>query len=297
MSQDSADDSLQVGRIALIGAEGQLGRAMRTRFGDDNLVPLTHADIEIGDRESVRQALAKVEPDCVVNTAAYNFVDRAEDEPEEALRSNALGPRHLAAYCADRDIVLVHVSTDYVFGLDDSRRTPYRETDVPGPLNAYAVSKLAGEHWVRSLCARHYVLRTCGLFGKTRSPGSGNFVETILRLGQERDELAIVDDQRCTPTSALDLARAIDSLVRTGAYGLYHATNSGETTWFGFAREIVRLSGLNVTLREISSAEFGAKARRPHYSVLDTNRLTSTIGLELPDWQHALSKYLSERSD
>ena len=282
-------------RIALIGAHGQLGTALQSCLAGD-VIALEQEDIEITDARSVETALTAAGSDCVINAAAYNLVDQAEDEPDVAYAVNSLGPRNLAVYCGERNIQLLHVSSDYVFGLDGERTTPYRETDAPGPLSAYGTSKLAGEYFVQSRCPRHFVVRTCGLYGQLGPRAMGNFVETMLRLGSERDELSVVDDQRCTPTATADLARAIAALVETGEYGLYHATNSGDMTWYEFACEIFRLAGIDVTVNPITSAQFGAKALRARYSVLDNRKLTAAIGFQLPAWQDALARYLADRS-
>jgi len=282
-------------RIALIGARGQLGTDLVESL-DGDVVCLGHEEIEITDASSVERVLSKIGPDRVINAAAYNLVDQAEDEPEVAYAVNACGPRHLARFCAAREIVLLHVSSDYVFGLDEGRSVPYRESDTPGPLSSYAVSKLSGEYFVRSQCPRHFVVRTCGLYGHAGARGKGNFVETMLRLSAERTELTVVDDQHCTPTATADLARALAALIKTDAFGLYHATNAGNTTWCGFAREIVRWTNRDVKIRPITSAEFGAPSSRPDYSVLDNSKLTATIGFELPPWENALSRYLEGRN-
>jgi dTDP-4-dehydrorhamnose reductase len=287
-------------QIALIGAEGRLGRALRLRLGGD-VVALGHADVEIRRIQSVEAAFVTAKPDLVINTAAYNQVDRAEDEPDIAFAVNAFGPRNLALACEAREIPLLHLSTDYVFsgwlGVDSQRSpytTAYQETDRPDPNSAYGASKLAGEHFVRSICRRHYVVRTCGLYGPTKTPGAGNFVQTMLRLGRERGEVDVVDDQTCTPTLTADLARAIEALIATDAYGLYHATNSGSTTWCEFAREIFRLAPLEVSVNPISSQEFGAQANRPCYSVLAGGKLAATVGFELPPWKDTLKRYINE---
>jgi dTDP-4-dehydrorhamnose reductase len=186
----------------------------------------------------------------------------------------------------------VHISTDHVFGLDATHRRPYVETDVPGPVSAYGVSKLAGEHFVRANCERHFVVRTCGLYGRPPEGGKGNFVETMLRLGRERGEVRVVADQHCTPTSAADLAVLVLALARTDAYGLYHGTNAGATTWYEFASEIFRQATLDVRVTPITTAEFAAKARRPAYSVLDSSKLRSVTGLAIREWRESLAAYL-----
>jgi len=281
-------------KIALIGAAGQLGSDLRACLTDD-VTGLTHDQIEITEPASVDAALSSLRPDVVINAAAYNQVDRAEDEPDAAYAVNAIGPRNLARYCSAHDATLVHVSTDYVFGADATRNTPYAETDAPGPLGKYAISKLAGEEFVRGACPRHFVIRTCGLY--SRRSTSGNFVKTMLRLAVERDELRIVDDQHCTPTASEDLAGAIKKLIGTQSYGLFHATSSGATTWHDFAREIFRLAGISINVVPITSAEYPTPARRPTYSVLDTKKLSGTLGCQLPAWQNALARFMAERRD
>jgi dTDP-4-dehydrorhamnose reductase len=280
-------------RIAIIGASGQLGTALQGCLQGE-VVPLEHSDVEITEFARVDSALSAARPDCVVNAAAYNFVDRAEDEPIAAYSVNALGPRNLARWCGSAGVTLVHVSTDYVFGADSTRRRPYAESDAPGPQSAYAVSKLAGEHFVRAECPRHFIVRTCGLYGKASTEGKGNFVKTMLRLAQERKELTIVNDQHCTPSFAADVAGAIGSLIETDRYGLYHATNSGGTTWYEFAREIFRLARSEIAVRPITSADYPQKAKRPVYSVLDCGKLAATTGHPLPAWEDALGRYLGE---
>jgi len=258
-------------------------------------MPLGRDALDIADAASVADVFARTRPDLVINAAAYNFVDRAEEERDRAAAVNAEGPKNLAAACAALDIPFVHFSTDYVFGQDAGRRIPYTESDQPGPISEYARSKLTGETLVRDACPKHYVVRTCGLYGRASSPGKGNFVETMLRLGRERAAVSVVDDQWCTPTSAADLAAAISRLITTDKYGLYHATSAGSTTWCGFATEIFRQAGLEVVVTPITTAEFGAKAARPAYSVLDSSKLAAASGCPMRPWQEALADYLRSR--
>lgn len=279
-------------QIAVIGAHGQLGSDL-VRLWGDRAAALTHADIEITDPESIAAALDAVSPQYVVNTAAYNAVDRAEQEPQAAFNVNALGPLHLARYCEDRVITLLHVSTDYVFGTDPRRRTPWSEEDRPGPVSVYGCSKLAGEYLVAQACRRHFVVRTCGLYGHAIDESKGNFVRTMLRLAEERDELRVVNDQHCTPSFTSDVARAIDALLASDDYGLYHVTNSGQTTWYELACTIFALTGRDVQVQPITTAEFAAPAARPAWSVLDCRKLAATAGVTLRPWKDALADYLS----
>jgi dTDP-4-dehydrorhamnose reductase len=278
----------------LIGANGQLGSELRQAFDDHDLVPLTHADLELTDRPQVRDALHKYRPGLILNTAAYHRVDECEDHPERSFAVNALAVRDLAIAAKEIGAVLVHFSTDYVF--DGRQRRPYREVDPPGPLSVYATSKLAGEYLARAVLDRHFIVRSCGLYGLAGSRGKGgNFVETMLRLAKEEREIRVVGDQILTPTSAKELARKLRQLVETDAYGLYHITNSGECSWYQFAAAIFELTHLCPLLAETTSAAYGARATRPAYSVLDNANLRS-LGLDdLNDWRDALKDYLADR--
>ena len=280
-------------RIALIGATGQLGTDLHRQLSGE-VVPLTHAEIEVTQPDSIHAMLNRVQPEMVVNTAAYNLVDKAETEVEVAMSVNAWGPRNLALACAQRQLTLVQISTDYVFGLEGGTRTPRRETDLPGPQGVYAASKLLGEYFVRSLCPKHFVIRTCGLYGQAATRSKGNFVLTMLRLAKEKPQLRVVADQRCVPSYTRDVAEAIVALVRTEEYGLYHATNSGESSWFEVASEAVRLAGLTPPIIPITTAAFGAPAARPAYSVLDCSKIAAVTGLTLRPWRDALAAYLRE---
>lgn len=281
-------------RITIIGARGQLGHDLMLRLAQDDhrLIGLTHESISIEDPQSFSH-LDEGEPELIINTAAYNKVDLAESERDQAFAINASGPEFLAHYCRDRGIRLLHVSTDYVFGKETDRREPYTETDTPGPISVYGSSKLKGEQRVQDICPQHFIVRTCGLYGIAGKTGNGNFVETMLRLGRERDVLSVVNDQHCTPTSTRDLAEAISHLITQEEFGLYHATNAGQTTWYEFANTIFELAQIDVQVNPISSAEYQSAARRPHYSVLDCSKLQSILADALPDWKSALKTYLN----
>ncbi len=278
----------------LIGAGGQLGSELRQAFDDHDLVPLTHAECEVTDPAQVRDTFHKYRPDLILNTAAYHLVDECEDHPAHAFAVNAMAVRDLAIAAKEIGAVLVHFSTDYVF--EGRQRRPYCEVDPPGPLNVYATSKLAGEYFVRASLERHFVIRTCGLYGLAGSRGKGgNFVEAMLRLASEGKEIRVVGDQVLTPTSAKELAKKVRQLVGTGQYGLYHITNRGECSWYQFAAAVFELSGMGPCLSETTSAAYGARATRPAYSVLDNAKLRS-LGLDdLRDWRNALKDYLADR--
>ena len=287
-------------RIALIGAMGQLGGDLlpRLQAAGHDVRSLGHADIEITNAENSAAVLEPLQPDLVINTAAYNLVDKAEDEPDAAMAVNGLGPQLLARLAEKHGWRLMHISTDYVFGdVVRPTPTPFVESDLAIPSGRYGLSKLTGEKFVQANCSQHFVVRTCGLYGiaALRGAGKGNFVETMLRLGRDRKQLRVVNDQLCTPTSTADLADSLVKLITTDAFGLYHATNSGSMTWCEFAREIFRLAKLDVEVIPITTAEFGSNAKRPNYSVLDCSKIESVIGRKLPDWRDALARYLVSR--
>ena len=280
----------------VVGANGQLGHDLRARL-EGQVTGLTRPEFDLTRTEAMRAKLTELRPDIVLNCAAYNFVDRAESEPDAAFAVNAWGARHLAEICRDLDCVLVHFSTNYVFGLDDQRRIPYVESDCPGPISAYGMSKLAGEYFVRATCPKHFVIRTAGLFGVWGSGGKGtNFVELMLRLAKEGKPIRVVADQVCTPTSTVDLALATIALIQTGRYGLYHLTNSGSCSWHEYAQTIFELAGVQANLTAVTSQEFGALAPRPRYSVM-ANEAYQTLGFsQFRLWRHALIDFLKERS-
>ena len=284
-------------RCALIGAAGQLGFDLARTFDlPGALVRLTRADVDLLDADATARILRDLRPTHVVNTAAYNLVDRAEDEPSAAFALNADAVGALADVCESLGATLVHFSTDYVF--DGHRSTPYGEGDAPGPLSRYGESKLAGERMALMRCRRAFVFRVCGLFGVARSAGKGgtNFVETMLRLAREGRPIRVVRDQVLTPSYTLDLAPKVWRVMAGGSPGLYHLTNAGETSWYDFAREVFRLSGLTPDLTRVTAAEYGARARRPAYSVLGHGRLGALGEDDLRPWQEALAAYLRERA-
>jgi dTDP-4-dehydrorhamnose reductase len=279
-------------RIVVLGGYGQLGSEIVSR-GGDRAMALGRDDADVTNAAALDRALKAAAPAVVINCVAYNLVDKAEDEPDAAFAVNAWGVRNIAQWCEERRIPLMHISTDYVFGKDTIRATPYVETDVRGPLGVYGTSKSMGESIALEHCPQSWVVRTCGLYGRRATKSKGNFVETMLRLGRERPELKIIDDQRCTPTNAGDLAEALMALIQTGPFGVYHATNAGDCSWYEFANEIFRLKGLSPRVIPITSEQYGAKAPRPRYSVLNCQKLADTIGRPLRPWQDALTDYLA----
>lgn len=284
-------------KVAVTGANGQLGTDLRKVLTDFAVIPLTHKDIEITDIGSVKEVCYKYQPDIIINTAAYVRVDDCETDVDRAFAVNALGVRNIAVAAQEIGAKLIHISTDYVFGgKTELRSTPYTEFDTPIPPNTYGKSKLAGENFVLHLCHKHFIIRTSGLFcAAGRSGKGGNFVETMLKLARERDELSVVNDQVFSPTYTKDLARKIAQLITTEYYGIFHITNRGACSWYDFATEILRLAGLKTPVTPITSAEFPQKARRPGYSVLDNYHLRLLGMDDVRSWQEALKDYLIEK--
>ena len=283
-------------KALLIGANGQLGSDLVKVLTDVDLIPLCHRDVDICEPVGLRETLRRHAPKMVLNMAAYHKVDECETNVEKTFAVNTHGVRNLALACKERDCTLLHISTDYVFGGEANRRVPYTEIDLPGPINVYGVSKLAGEYLVRYILDRYFIFRVAGLYGVAGSSGKGgNFVELMLRLAREGRDIRVVDDQRTTPTYTGDLARQIAAVIKTEHYGLYHATSQGDCTWYEFAVEILGQSGLNPNLSRARTGDFGEKATRPAYSVLE-NRALQEIGMDMMrPWQEALASYLQER--
>lgn len=292
------EDSLSSRRILIVGSAGQLGVELQKSFaGAGSITAVDLPAVDITDASEFRAFIRETNPDVILNAAAYTAVDRAESQPELAHAVNAEAPRIMAEECLRSNALLVHYSTDYVF--DGSKPGPWVETDTPNPLSVYGASKLAGEQAVESVGGKTLIFRTSWIYG---SRGK-NFLLTMLRLGQERDQLSIVDDQIGAPTTSSQLAAATHSIV-TGVLsskfgepaswaGLYHMTCSGSTSWFGFAEAIFtrasELLGANSpTLTPILTSAYPAHAKRPHNSVLSNEKLKSRFGVELASWESAL---------
>lgn len=284
-------------KVAVTGADGQLGTDLvdAYRAAGHAVVPLAHADVRIEDRASVEAALLEHTPDLVINSAAMVDLEACEGDPQRAFEVNAVGPRNLAGMAAKLGHALVQISTDYVF--DGQGTRPYREADPTAPLNVYATSKLAGEHFVRAIAPRHWVLRTSGLFGRAPCRGKGglNFVELMIERAAAGKPIRVVDDERASPTRTRDLAENLVALTESGATGTYHMTSQGGCTWYEFAARIFAQVGMEALLDRASPGEFASVVRRPAYSVLD-NAALRAVGLDrMPHWADALGSYLGER--
>lgn len=280
-------------RLLVTGRDGQVATSLALRAAADprlEIVNVGRPQIDLARPDTLRGVVAAVQPDIVVSAAAYTAVDQAEDEPELAMAVNATAPGVLAAEAAAANVPIIHLSTDYVFSGDGD--LPYSEDDATGPRSVYGKTKLAGEHAVADASPRHIILRTAWVY----SPFGKNFVRTMLRLAADRDVVSVVADQWGNPTSALDIAEGVfvvaARLLDRGAgapYGIYHLAGTGSTHWAGLAAHVFDVSreagGPFASVREITTADYPTKARRPANSRLATDRLHQAFGWQAPEWQ------------
>jgi dTDP-4-dehydrorhamnose reductase len=278
-------------RVALLGANGQLGSDLARALADQDVVPLTRADLDVRDAGHMQAVLGDLGADVVINTTAFHRVEACEQQPDEAFAVNALAPRALARLSCQAGFRFVHVSTDYVFGGSQTR--PLTEAVPPAPVQVYGASKAAGEWLVLQANPEALVVRSSGLFGVAGASGKGgNFIETVLRLAREKGTMKIVNDQTLSPTFTRDLAGGIVALIERGARGIVHLTNAGECSWFELAQHVVATARLPAEVHPQSTAESGAPVRRPAYSVLANARLPELGVPRLRPWQEGVTDYL-----
>lgn len=285
-------------KVAVLGSNGQLGSDVCAAFAEngDRVTGLTHADLDVSSAASIDAALSAAEPEFIVNTAAMHHVEKCEADPVAAFTANAVGARNVAEWAKRAGAAVAYVSTDYVF--DGAKRSPYLESDVARPLNAYGITKLAGENYTAATAPNHFVLRVSAIYGlhPCRAKGGLNFVELMLKLSRERDKLRVVDDEYVSPTPTVQIAQQLVALSRSNAYGLYHGTSEGSCSWYEFAREIFRATGTTVRLEKADPGEFPAKVQRPKYSVLENGALKATQMNVFTDWRVGLERYLQARA-
>lgn len=277
-------------KILVTGVKGQLGhdvvKCLKERQID--CIGAGREDFDITDLEAVRRFLAKEAPTGVIHCAGYTAVDKAEEEQDICRKVNADGTRNLALVCREMDLKMLYISTDYVF--PGTGETFYEVNDQMGPLNQYGRTKWEGEEAVKELLTKYFIVRISWVFGKN----GNNFVKTMLRLGKEREELNVVADQIGSPTYTKDLAPLLCDMIASEKYGIYHATNEGICSWAEFAREIFRLAGLSVKVKEVTTEEYVTKAVRPKNSRMSKKSLMEAGFGKLPDWKDALGRYLKE---
>jgi dTDP-4-dehydrorhamnose reductase len=275
-------------RVTIFGATGLLGRALMHEWQGDEVTGLGSRQVDIRSEEQVSQAMARHLPEWVVLAAAYTDVDGCESNRDLAFDVNCRGAVRVARAVAKSRSRLLFLSTDYVF--DGSKTSPYEIDDRPAPRTVYGQTKAEAEMNIRELVPECCILRTSWVFGV----GGKCFPDTILNLAASRAELDVVADQRGCPTYTVDLARGISQLCRAEAAGIVHATNHGDCTWFDFASELIRASGLTTRVRATTSDKFIRPAKRPQYSVLSSASL-QPYGIAMPSWQNAVQRYLNER--
>jgi len=281
-------------KILITGSKGQLGTELflqHTKLANYQFLFTDIEELDLTNRKSVLEMTQIEKPDVIVNCAAYTAVDKAEEEPEKAFLLNRDIPAHLTEAALAVDATLIHISTDFVF--DGKNKIPYKESDKPEPLSVYAESKYAGELEVLKN-KDNIVIRTSWLY----SAHGNNFMKTMLRLGKEKEEIGVVNDQFGTPTSAADLAGAILRIIQKilGSelnYGdIYHYSNEGICSWYEFAAEIIKLAGLQCLVKPLTTVEYPLPAKRPAYSVMDKSKIKETFKIQIPEWKDSLGKVL-----
>ena len=275
-------------RVMVTGAGGLLGHAVLPvlRAKGDDVHAFTHAELDVTDGPGFTARAAEVRPDWIFHLAAWAKVDDCEADPGRAHRVNAEGSRHAAESAQAAGAALLAISSDYVF--DGSATRPWREDDPTGPLNVYGASKLAGEQAIRATGVRHWIVRTAWLFG----PGGGNFVDSILKRARSGAPLAVVDDQRGSPTYTPDLAEGLRRLAETAENGTYHVVSEGTATWHELAVAAVKEAGLAIEVGRTTTAALARPARRPAYSALATRKFAAATGWTLPHWSDAVARHV-----
>jgi dTDP-4-dehydrorhamnose reductase len=277
-------------KVLITGAKGMLAHSLIPILREKHtVIPLPREELDITERHCVYKTIKDTLPNIVINCAAYTKVDKAEEEREKAFLINGTGVQNLALACAEKGIPLVHISTDYIF--DGEKKTPYTPFDIPNPLNVYGQSKLAGERYIQWITNKFYIIRTSWLYGE----GGNNFVSAILKKAREQSTIRVVKDQIGSPTYTTSLSNSIKRLIESGAYGIYHITDEtdGGISWSDFAKEIISLLGLKTEVIPVPTEEFPTPARRPKYSVLDTQMARLSLKINLPFWRDELQKFLT----
>jgi dTDP-4-dehydrorhamnose reductase len=278
-------------KVLIVGALGMLGRDLLKVFAKGyEVIGVDKEEIDITRQGATIKIIKEIVPTVVINAAGYTDVDGCEKKMRKAFAVNGEGARNLAKGCRDNGAKLVYISTDYIF--DGEKKTPYRESDTPNPLNIYGESKLMGERYVEDLLDNYLIVRTQWLYGRH----GRNFVETILALARERDKIEVVHDQKGAPTYTVDLSKAIAALIRKDLKGTFHVSNRGACSWYDFALESVRLAGVGgVEIVPVSSTDLNRPAKRPLYSVFNCQRLQQEAGIEMRPWQETLKDYFARR--
>ena len=280
-------------KILITGANGMLAKSVRKRLEKGNeLICTDVADLDITDEKAVMEFVTNAKPDYIINCAAYTAVDKAEEAGEIVRKINADGPKNLAIAAKTVDAPLVHISTDYVFGGDLDIEEEYKEEDEKHPVTAYGITKLEGEEKIKENTDKYYIFRTAWLYGD-----GNNFVRTMLKLGETKDEINVVADQHGSPTYAEDLANIIgEAIEKKIPYGIYHATNEGFTTWYDFTKAIFEYAGIICQVNPVTTEKYIemmkiTQAKRPKNSQMSKEKLFAQ-GMQIPEWEDGLKRYL-----
>lgn len=283
-------------KVLITGANGMLAKEIKEKFAQGNELILTDvAELDITNQEMVMKFVEKEKPECIINCAAFTAVDKAEVAGEIVEKINANGPGNLAKAAKANNATLVHVSTDYVFGGDLDVEKDYKEDDPKNPVTAYGITKLHGEEQIQANTDKYYIFRTAWLYGI----GGNNFVKTMLKLGETKDELNVVADQHGSPTYAKDLSEIIyQAVTKKIPYGIYNSTNEGYTTWYDFTKAIFEYTGTICKVNPVTTEEYiklmgVTQAKRPKNSQMSKEKLKS-VGINVPDWEDGLKRYLKE---
>ncbi|MBU5444362.1 dTDP-4-dehydrorhamnose reductase [Paenibacillus sp. MSJ-34] len=277
-------------KVIVTGAGGQLGTDVAAIFKQNghDVIDLDRSKLDIANQQACNDIISASQPDVIVHCAAYTAVDAAESEEDQAYLVNAVGSRNIAVAAEKTGAKVCYLSTDYVF--DGTSTEPYREYDSTNPQTVYGKSKRAGEQLVQTLCSRYFIVRTSWVYGKN----GNNFVKTMLKLGREKPSLQVVHDQIGSPTYTVDLATFLLELVATEKYGVYHASNTGNCSWYEFAKAIFEEAGMETEVRPCTTAEFPRPAPRPKNSVLDHGSIRTNGFEDLRQWRDALKEFIVE---
>ncbi|WP_353083421.1 dTDP-4-dehydrorhamnose reductase [Flavobacterium sp.] len=279
--------------VLVTGANGQLGQAIEFISGnypEINFVFCDSSELDITNKENCRETFIKYKPNFCINTAAYTAVDKAESETQKAHLINVIGPTNLAETCKEHEVVLIHISTDFIF--DGNQTKPYTETDNPNPTSVYGQTKLDGEKAIQKILKQHFIIRTSWVY----SQFGNNFMKTMLRLSSERDSLSVVNDQIGTPTNAVDLAEALIKIVSsnfqflTSNFGIYNFSNEGHCSWYDFAKKIFEINNIKIDITPIPTSSYPTPAKRPTQSVLDKTKIKLVFCVIIDCWDESLKK-------
>jgi dTDP-4-dehydrorhamnose reductase len=275
--------------ILVTGGSGQLGQALQhiaPEYPELKFIFASSSKADITNKHTLQEFFMIHQPHFCINAAAYTMVDKAENEFEKAHNINVTGAKNIAEVCNQYNVTLLHISTDFVF--DGNKNIPYTEDDMPNPKSVYGKTKLEGENEIRNIADKYFIIRTSWVY----SQFGNNFMKTMIRFGKERNSLSVVNDQKGTPTHAIDLAKVLIIIIlsRNTNYGIYNYSNEGSCTWYEFAKEIFRINKINVALHPITTSAYPTPALRPKYSVLDKDKIKKNFNLKIPLWKDSLEK-------